>query len=198
MTLKGFGHDHGNCWLQNILILNEENIRNGLLEAVKVLNRFIKDDGNVKNIASAAKLLFISFKNSGKVLVCGNGGSHCDAMHFCEELTGRYRESRPDFPTIAYSDPGHMSSVSNDFGFDVVFSRYIEALGNKGDVLFCLSTSGNTNNIINVIDTVKNKKNVCNRLDGENGGQIANIADVEIRVSHFGAMQIEFKRFISK
>ncbi|MCV5648607.1 SIS domain-containing protein, partial [Escherichia coli] len=84
----------------------------------------------------------------GKVLSCGNGGSHCDAMHFAEELTGRYRDNRPGYAGIAISDPSHLSCVSNDFGYDFVFSRYVEAVGRKGDVLFGLSTSGNSGNIL--------------------------------------------------
>ncbi len=117
-------------------------IRGELSEAADVLTAFLSDDNNIQQIEKAATLLADSFKASGKVLSCGNGGSHCDAMHFAEELTGRYRENRPGYPAIAISDPSHISCVSNDFGYEYVFSRYVEAVGMKGDVLFGLSTRG--------------------------------------------------------
>lgn len=164
----------------------ENNIRSELTEAVDVLNQFIQDENNINCIKLAAKALAQSFKIGGKVLACGNGGSHCDAMHFSEELTGRYRENRPAYPAIAISDPSHISCVSNDFGYDFVFSRYIEALGNRDDVLFCLSTSGNSKNIINAIDAAKMKGMVVIALTGKDGGKMANLADIEIRVPHFG------------
>ncbi len=109
-------------------------IRSELTEAADVLQKFLSDDHNIAQIEAAAKLIADSFKQGGKVLSCGNGGSHCDAMHFAEELTGRYRENRPGYPGIAISDPSHLSCVSNDFGYDYVFSRYVEAVGAKGDV----------------------------------------------------------------
>ena len=121
-----------------------------------------------------------------KSLSCGNGGSHCDAMHFAEELTGRYRENRRSLPAIAISDPSHISCVSNDFGYDFVFSRYIEGLGQKGDVLLGLSTSGNSQNIVNAFETAKKKEIKTIALTGKNGGILGSIADVEIRVSHNG------------
>jgi len=87
-----------------------------------------------QSIIEAYEILERSYVNGGKLLVCGNGGSHCDAMHFAEELTGRYRENRPGYPAIAISDVSHLSCVSNDFGYEYVFSRYVEAVGQKGDV----------------------------------------------------------------
>jgi len=152
-------------------------IRSELTEAAKTLADFIED---------AAKLIADSFKAGGKVLSCGNGGSHCDAMHFAEELTGRYRDNRPAYPAIAISDPSHLSCVSNDFGYDFVFSRYIEALGNKGDVLLGISTSGNSANIIRAIDAAHAKGMKVIVLTGKEGGKMSGTADVEIRVPHFG------------
>ena len=98
-------------------------IRSELNEAAEVLNKFLSDDHNIAQIEAAAKMIADSFKQDGKVLSCGNGGSHCDSMHFAEELTGRYRENRPGYAGIAISDPSHLSCVSNDFGYDFVFSR---------------------------------------------------------------------------
>lgn len=161
-------------------------IRAELTEAADVLNRFLSDDKNMADIEAAAKLLADSFKQGGKVLSCGNGGSHCDAMHFAEELTGRYRENRPGYPGIAISDPSHLSCVSNDFGYEFVFSRYLEAVGAKGDVLFGLSTSGNSGNILKAIEAAKAKGMKTIALTGKDGGQMAGLADVEIRVPHFG------------
>ncbi|KJG12248.1 phosphoheptose isomerase [Photobacterium iliopiscarium] len=161
-------------------------IRSELTDAADVLNRFLNDDKNLADIEAAAKLLADSFKHGGKVLSCGNGGSHCDAMHFAEELTGRYRDDRPGFPGIAISDPSHLSCVSNDFGYEYVFSRYLEAVGAKGDVLFGLSTSGNSANILKAIEAAQAKGMKTIALTGKDGGKMAGLADVEIRVPHFG------------
>ncbi|HCH01720.1 MAG TPA: D-sedoheptulose 7-phosphate isomerase [Vibrio sp.] len=161
-------------------------IRSELTEAAQVLNAFLSDDKNLQDIEAAAKLIADSFKQGGKVLSCGNGGSHCDAMHFAEELTGRYRENRPGYPGIAISDPSHLSCVSNDFGYEFVFSRYLEAVGQTGDVLFGLSTSGNSGNILKAMETAKQKGMKTIALTGKDGGKMAGIADVEIRVPHFG------------
>ncbi|MFA0902307.1 D-sedoheptulose 7-phosphate isomerase [Vibrio cholerae] len=161
-------------------------IRSELTEAADVLQKFLSDDHNIAQIEAAAKLIADSFKQGGKVLSCGNGGSHCDAMHFAEELTGRYRENRPGYPGIAISDPSHLSCVSNDFGYDYVFSRYVEAVGAKGDVLFGLSTSGNSGNILKAIEAAKAKGMKTIALTGKDGGKMAGLADVEIRVPYFG------------
>jgi len=161
-------------------------IKDELLVAEKVLQDFMADDQNLKNIEQAATLLADSFKNEGKVLSCGNGGSHCDAMHFAEELTGRYREHRPSYPAIAISDPSHLSCVGNDYGYNSVFSRYLEGVGRSGDVLFCLSTSGNSENILAAIETAKAKGMSVIALTGKDGGKMAGLADVEIRVPYFG------------
>ena len=165
----------------NLAIIKDE-----LLEAEKVLQAFIEDEQNLKNIEQAATLLADSFKQEGKVLSCGNGGSHCDAMHFAEELTGRYREHRPSYPAIAISDPSHLSCVGNDYGFNSVFARYLEGVGRRGDVLFCLSTSGNSENILKAIKVAKLKGISIIALTGKDGGKMAGLADVEIRVPHFG------------
>lgn len=161
-------------------------IRNELNEAAQVLQAFMADPQNLLNIEAAAKLIADSFRQQGKVLSCGNGGSHCDAMHFAEELTGRYRENRPGYAGIAISDPSHLSCVSNDFGYEFVFSRYVEAVGRAGDVLLGISTSGNSGNIIRAIEAAKSKGIKTIALTGKDGGKMAGMADVEIRVPHFG------------
>ncbi|AWS52809.1 MULTISPECIES: D-sedoheptulose 7-phosphate isomerase [Providencia] len=161
-------------------------IRGELTEAAETLSNFLSDDANIAAIQQAAVLLADSFKAGGKVLSCGNGGSHCDAMHFAEELTGRYRENRPGYPAIAISDVSHLSCVSNDFGYEYVFSRFIEAVGMKGDVLLGISTSGNSGNIIKAIAAAREKGMKVITLTGKDGGKMAGTADIEIRVPHFG------------
>ncbi|WP_413722197.1 D-sedoheptulose 7-phosphate isomerase [Sodalis sp. RH23] len=161
-------------------------IRSELNEAAATLAKFLSDDRHLQSIEDAAIMIADSFKAGGKVLSCGNGGSHCDAMHFAEELTGRYRDNRPAYPAIAISDPSHLSCVSNDFGYDFVFSRYVEALGNKGDVLLGISTSGNSANIIRAVAAARAKGMKVIVLTGKDGGKMAGTADVEIRVPHFG------------
>ncbi|HDN2511580.1 TPA: D-sedoheptulose 7-phosphate isomerase [Providencia rettgeri] len=161
-------------------------IRSELTEAAETLSNFLSDEANIEAIQQAAVLLADSFKAGGKVLSCGNGGSHCDAMHFAEELTGRYRENRPGYPAIAISDVSHLSCVSNDFGYDFVFSRFIEAVGMKGDVLLGISTSGNSGNIIKAIAAAREKGMKVITLTGKDGGKMAGTADIEIRVPHFG------------
>ena len=161
-------------------------IRHELNEAAQVLQAFIADPQNLLAIEAAATMIADSFRQEGKVLSCGNGGSHCDAMHFAEELTGRYRENRPGYAGIAISDPCHLSCVSNDFGYEFVFSRYVEAVGRSGDVLLGISTSGNSGNILRAIEAAKSKGIKTIALTGKDGGKMAGLADVEIRVPHFG------------
>ncbi|WP_118986858.1 D-sedoheptulose 7-phosphate isomerase [Photorhabdus sp. CRCIA-P01] len=161
-------------------------IRSELSEAADTLAKFLSGDANIEAIQKAAVLLADSFKAGGKVLSCGNGGSHCDAMHFAEELTGRYRENRPGYPAIAISDVSHLSCVSNDFGYEFVFSRYVEAVGQAGDVLLGISTSGNSGNIIKAVEAARLKGMKVITLTGKDGGKMAGTADVEIRVPHFG------------
>ena len=142
-------------------------IKEELSTAANVLNKFLNDDQSLDSINEAAMAIAKSIRNNGKVISCGNGGSHCDAMHFAEELTGRYRENRPAYAAIAISDPSHLSCVSNDFGYDFVFSRFLEALGQKGDCLLGISTSGNSKNIINAVETARKKEMTSIVLTGK-------------------------------
>ena len=161
-------------------------IRDELNQAIDVLTNFVANDENLKQIQQAAILIADSFKQGGKVLSCGNGGSHCDAMHFAEELTGRFRDNRPSYPAIAISDVSHISCVGNDYGFDAIFSRYVEGVGQKGDVLLGISTSGNSTNVIKAIEAAKQKGMKIVTLTGKDGGKMNGLADVDIRVPHFG------------
>lgn len=164
----------------------QELIRGELTEAAATLDNFLKDEKNIEVIQQAAVMLADSFKAGGKVMSCGNGGSHCDAMHFAEELTRRYRENRPGYPAIAISDVSHLSCVSNDFGYEYVFSWFVESVGREGDVLLGISTSGNSGNIIKAIDAARAKGMKVITLTGKDGGKMAGSADIEIRVPHFG------------
>jgi D-sedoheptulose 7-phosphate isomerase len=156
-------------------------IADHFLEAAEILHLFNSNDENFKAIERAGNLLVTSFKQEGKVISCGNGGSMCDAMHFAEELTGRYRDNRPAIGAISISDVSHMSCVSNDYGYEDVFSRYIEGVGRTGDVLLAISTSGNSKNIIKGINAAKAKGMKVIGLTGKDGGEMASICDVEIR-----------------
>ena len=151
-----------------------------------MLQSFISEEKHILQISSAASLIAATVKNGGKVISCGNGGSHCDAMHFAEELTGRYRENRKAIPAIAISDPSHISCVGNDYGFEFIFSRYVEALGQPGDVLFAISTSGNSANVLKAVEAAKQMQMKVIALTGKDGGKLGPMADIEIRVPHMG------------
>lgn len=157
-----------------------------LAEARSVLDRFLADPANLHALEQAARLMAGSLRNGGKILTCGNGGSLCDAQHFAEELTGRYRQNRPALAAIPLTEASHMSCVANDFGYDHVFSRYVQALGRPGDVLLAISTSGNSPNVLLAAQAAKEAGMQVVSLTGKDGGQLAAVSDVEIRVAHFG------------
>lgn len=161
-----------------------QHIKQHFEEARAIINTFLDNDENFIAIERAGAAMVESIRNGGKIISCGNGGSMCDAMHFAEELTGRYRDDRPGIPAIAISDPSHMSCVGNDYGYDQVFARYIEALGKKGDVLLAISTSGNSKNILKAIEAAREKEMVIVGLTGKNGGEMAELCDLEIRAPH--------------
>jgi D-sedoheptulose 7-phosphate isomerase len=174
-----------------------ETIRQHFTEAREVLDAFLADDQNMVNIEKAGTWMTEAIKNGGKILSCGNGGSLCDAMHFAEELTGRYRENRPAIGAIAMSDVSHMACVGNDYGYEFVFSRYLEGVGRNGDVLLAISTSGNSQNVIKAIESAKKMGITVVGLTGKDGGKMANLCDVEIRApfTHYAdrAQEIHIK-----
>jgi D-sedoheptulose 7-phosphate isomerase len=161
-------------------------IHHELTEARSVLDTFISQPENLAAIEQAARLMADALTNGRKIISCGNGGSHCDAMHFAEELSGRYRNDRRAMAAIAVSDSSHITCVGNDYGYDFIFSRFIEGLGNEGDVLLGLSTSGNSANIIRAVEAARQRGMKVVLLSGKDGGKLAGQADVEIRVPHFG------------
>ncbi len=161
-------------------------IQQSLRESQDVLAQFLSDPSKLDAIEKAADCLVDALQQGKKILSCGNGGSHCDAMHFAEELSGRYRENRPALAAMAISDPSHITCVSNDFGYNYIYSRFIEGLGNQGDVLVGISTSGQSANIIEAVKAAQEKGMKVVLLTGKDGGALAGMGAIEIRVDHFG------------
>jgi D-sedoheptulose 7-phosphate isomerase len=161
-------------------------IQADLLEAHAVLDQFTADPSTAPVLERAARLLATCLQQGGKVLSCGNGGSLCDAQHFAEELSGRYRQDRPALAAIALTDAAHLTCVANDYGFEFVFSRYVQALGRPGDVLLAISTSGHSPNVLRATEAAKAAGMLVVSLTGKDGGALAGLSDVEIRVPHTG------------
>ncbi|MDR0419012.1 MAG: SIS domain-containing protein, partial [Prevotellaceae bacterium] len=125
-----------------------ELIKQNFTDALKLLQDFLANENNIEVISAAASLMSTAIAEGGKVISCGNGGSMCDAMHFAEELSGKFREDRRALPAIAISDASHITCTANDYGFESIFSRFVEAVGKKNDVLLAISTSGNSANVV--------------------------------------------------
>ena len=155
-------------------------IRSSLLEAQSTLNKFIDDEKNIKLIEQSIQIFVDSFKNKGRVFSCGNGGSMCDSLHFAEELTGRYRKDRAPLPATGISEAGHITCIANDFGFDYIFSRFVEAWGQQGDTLLAISTSGNSANVIKAVEMAKAKGMKVVGLLGKDGGKLKSMVDVPL------------------
>lgn len=169
--------------MQKSISMSTNQVANQFLQALESLQQFNTPE-NFEKIVNAGKIMVSSLQSNGKIISCGNGGSMCDAMHFAEELTGRYRHDRPSIAAIAISDPSHISCVANDYGFEYIFSRYIESIGKKGDVLLAISTSGNSKNVVNAIRAAREKEMLVIGLTGKTGGDMATLCDVEIRAPH--------------
>ena len=157
-------------------------ILENLHEAQEVLEEFISQPENIDAVERAAAIMVKALQEGGKIISCGNGGSMTDAMHFAEELSGSFREKRPALPAISISDPAHISCTANDFSFDEIFSRYVEGVGQAGDVLLAISTSGNSMNIIKAAEAARGKGMKVVGLTGRTGGLLAGMSDQEIRV----------------
>ncbi len=151
-----------------------------LKEARSGLDALIENRATIARIDAAAELLSSCFRAEGHVFSCGNGGSMCDAMHFAEELSGRFRKDRPALGAIAISDPTHMSCVANDYGYQFVFSRFVEAQGRKGDVLLGISTSGKSANVLEAIKAARAKNMKVIALTGKPDSEIGRLADIDI------------------
>ena len=159
-----------------------EFIKNGLKEASDLLSKFSSNDENLEKIHQAANAFAKTLEGGGRILACGNGGSMCDSIHFTEELTGRFRKDRAPLAAISMDNPGHITCVANDFGYEYIFSRQVEAFGKKGDSLLAISTSGNSENVIQAVLSAKNQGMNTIGLLGKDGGKLAGMVDVPIVV----------------
>jgi D-sedoheptulose 7-phosphate isomerase len=157
-----------------------EIVRATLTEARGALDALLADPAMLAEIARAGELLAASFAAGGKVYSCGNGGSMCDAMHFAEELTGRYRDDRPGYAAVSISDPSHLSCVGNDYGYEQVFARYLAAHGRAGDVLLAISTSGTSRNVVAAASKARELGVKVIALTGRPGTPITQLADIAI------------------
>ena len=163
-----------------IIMPVDQFVRNALLEAQTALQNLIANEASIQAIANAGEALAATFKQGGQVFSCGNGGSMCDAMHFAEELSGRYRLNRAALPASSISDAGYMSCVANDFGYDFVFSRYLEAHAKKGDCLVAISTSGKSKNVMAAVDVAKARGMTIIGMMGKPDTPLWHAADIKI------------------
>ena len=170
----------------------KELIENTLSEVQQTLDEFINDPVSVSSIQQAADLCIEALKNNNKIISCGNGGSLCDATHFAEELTGRYRNNRRPLPAISINDPSYMTCVGNDFSFNEIFSRYVEAMGCKGDVLLAISTSGHSENILKAAVQAHNNGMKVIALTSKGENELSRLADIAVcapRAAHSDRIQ---------
>lgn len=156
------------------------NVLAALNDARDALDALISNEKTIEAVVAAAGLMADAVEGDGKVMSCGNGGSLCDAMHFAEEMTGRYRSNRRPYAALAISDASHMACVGNDYGYEEVFSRYVEAHGRKGDVLLAITTSGTSRNIVKAAEVARRKGVKVVALTGRDETPITELADVSI------------------
>jgi D-sedoheptulose 7-phosphate isomerase len=156
------------------------------LEAKAVLDNFLANDDNFRIIEQAASILIDSLRSGNKTISCGNGGSMSDAMHFAEELTGRFRDDRPALAALSISDPSHITCTANDYGFEAIFSRFVEAHGKEGDCLLAISTSGNSKNVCKAAEVARRQGMKIISLTGQDGGKLESLSDVIIKIPHSG------------
>jgi D-sedoheptulose 7-phosphate isomerase len=160
--------------------MGADRIRSHFAEAADVQARFASDGKNIEAVLRAAELMVAALRGGGKLISCGNGGSMCDAMHFAEELTGRFRDNRPGYAALAIGDAGHLSCVGNDYGYEQVFARFVEAHGRAGDVLLAISTSGTSKNVVAAARTAKGLGVRVIALTGRAATPLVELADIAI------------------
>lgn len=160
--------------------MEKANVLAALNDARDALDALISNEKTIEAVVAAAGLMADAVEGDGKVMSCGNGGSLCDAMHFAEEMTGRYRNNRRPYAALAISDASHMACVGNDYGYEEVFSRYVEAHGRKGDVLLAITTSGTSRNIVKAAEVARRKGVKVVALTGRDETPITELADVSI------------------
>ena len=157
-------------------------VQAAFLQAQKALEDFIGIPDNIDLISRSVNILVETIKGNGTIYSCGNGGSMCDAAHFAEELTGYFRKKRPPVRALAINDPSYMSCVSNDLGYEYIFSRFLEGFGKNGDTLVALSTSGNSPNVIHAAEVAKKNGIKIIGLLGKDGGKLKKLVDIPIIV----------------
>lgn len=162
----------------------KKNLLYSVAESIRAVT-MLSEPHAIEFIEDTAEMIAQCFADGGKIILAGNGGSLCDAMHFAEELTGQFRNPRQALPAIALSEPGHLTCVSNDFGFDQVFSRGVEAFGKPGDVFIGLTTSGNSENIVRAFAEAKERGLKTVAFLGKSGGRLKGTADLELLISGF-------------
>jgi len=162
--------------------MTDDPIRRSFLEAQAVLEAFLQSPDGLANVARFADAAHATLARGGKLLACGNGGSMCDAMHFAEEWTGRFRGDRRALPAIAFSDPSQLTCMANDFGYEAVFARSVEAYGQPGDLLLAISTSGDSPNVLRAIDAARARGITSVGLLGKDGGRARGEVDIPIVV----------------
>ena len=158
-------------------------IRSALQANLQLVNYLLEDEAALLRLQKLGKILAQRFQQGGKVLICGNGGSACDAIHFAEELTGKFRAERKALPAISLTDPGHLTCVGNDYGFEEVFSRGVEAYGQPGDTLIALSTSGNSPNVMRAVNIANKRDMLTACFLGRDGGKIKGKGKIEWIIS---------------
>lgn len=158
-------------------------IKNNLNQAKTSLEALLKNDACLNNIVQASTHMVKAIQGGGRIFSCGNGGSMCDAMHFAEELSGRFQEDRKALPAVAISDPGYISCVANDFGYEQIFSRYLEAHGKEGDVLLAISTSGKSPNVLRALKKAKELKMITVGLTGKEHSEFESLSSVLIQTT---------------
>ena len=161
-----------------------ETLENSLIEVEKAAQTLRQPEG-MMFIENASRMIVDCYRRKNKVLIAGNGGSLCDSMHFAEELVGQFRQTRPALPALALSDPGQLSCIGNDMGFEEVFARGIDAFGVEGDLFIALTTSGNSLNILRAIHRAKERKMQTIAFLGKTGGKTTGLCDLEWIVSGF-------------
>ena len=161
--------------------MTKDIIENSLSEAMDELTRFLADPATVSSIGRCVDILAESLASGGKVMSCGNGGSLCDATHFAEELTGRFRGNRKPLPAMAINDPAYFTCVGNDFSFEVIFQRWVEAFGKPEDVLLAISTSGTSGNVLKAVEAARKIGMKVIALTSVKGKPLAEASDVAVQ-----------------
>lgn len=159
-----------------------EHIKNSYFTAYETVKKFVENSENIERTVKISEELAEAYRNGKKSLIAGNGGSNCDAMHFAEEFTGRFRKDRRALPSISISDSSHITCVGNDYGFNFIFARGVEAFGQEGDFFFGISTSGNSQNIVEAVKIAKEKGLKTVGLLGKDGGKLKGVCDYEFIV----------------